>query len=1041
MTKYALQTMVLVAMLLTGALPSRAQSPTASPISFTFTYQVNTTPFPAPAKLTATLPKTAAVGYTLTAAAASTPLGWLTVTPDSGASPLALTVTVNPTGLSPGSYSGTITIGTFPASGTTIIPVTLSISNPPSALIVSPPFPVPSYYTPQLSGSNASVRFDYTTGQSGTLPLMAELDVASNGGIIPFSVVAVAGSKAAAWLRINVSNQLPNSHTSGVALSGSYVPIDISIDFAALSTLDVGSYPGTITFTNNTTGGTAIVNVNLNVSAGAPKVDSIFPASVIASPATGRVPPVITIYGNNFFSNSSVRLMRDGNVPFPDLPATLLSRKVLQARLDPNFLTTPGTFTLTVANTKTLADPNPHEDSIAFTVVDSTIPMINSVVNSASYLKTATQTGSAPDPVPSAGTGTSVSPREIITIFGQNLGPADVTQAQASTGLFPNTYPSQVTVGTAPNTTTYQVIFTFGVDPTCMGPACPSPAPLVAAPLIMVSNNQINALVPVPPLALAAAGLNAWVQIVETISTVAGDNIVSTAWLPVTVVPADPGAFTFGGLGLGQAAVLNYDAVAGYSINSAKNPAPKGSTISLYATGLGDLMTGVRVDVTDSSATPQKISKSFGLVINANPAATASLIITPMSPPAGIQNSPYLATTLQATGGTPPYQWSVAPGLPPGMSLNSAGLLTGTPTIAGLYTMAVAVTDSSLPKLPAVSASYAITIFSPIVTITTVAVPGGVQSETYTSITLQAAGGSAPYQWSAISGLPPGLSLNPAGLLAGTPTSANAYTVSVQVQDNSTPPATATVTYPLTIAAAGQMAIISAPPPSGVVSVPYITTAFKVQGGTLPLTWFAAVLPAGLSLDLVKGVLSGTPLVAGTTSVTVTVIDSAAPMLIATYTYSLTVAPALAITTAALAPLLPVPQQYVAYAALTMQAQGGTPPYTWTASGLPPGLILNAGTGMLSGVPTTPVFLPLPDGAVALGAVYLNDNTYRVDIDGQPAVTSYAGASQGSVAGLVQINAIVPPTARTGAAISVTVSIGSAASARRSQLGVTIAVK
>jgi uncharacterized protein (TIGR03437 family) len=845
MTKYALKTMVLVAMLFTGALPSRAQSPTTSPTAFTFTYRVNTTPLPAPAKLTATLPKSAVTGYTLTAATASTPLGWLTVTPDSGASPLALTVTVNPTGLSPGSYSGTITIGTFPVSGTTTIPVTLSISNPPSALIVSPPFPVPSYYTPDGSGANASVRFDYTTGQSGTLPLIAVLVVASNGGIVPFSVVAAAGTKAAAWLRINVSNQLPNFQTSGVALSGSYVPINISIDFAALSTLDVGSYPGSITFTNNTTSGATVVNVNLNVSAGAPKVDSIFPASVVAGPAASRVPPVITIYGNNFFSNSSVRLTRDGNIPFPDLPATLLSRKVLQAKVDPSYLTSPGTFTLTVANTKTLADPNPHEDSIAFTAVDSTIPIINSIVNSASYLKTATQTGSAPDPVPASGTGTSVSPREIVTIFGQNLGPSDLTQAQASTGLFPNAYPLQVTAGT----TKYEAFFTFGVDPT-----------LVAAPLIMVSSNQINALVPVPPppLVLTAAGLNARVRVTETNATGAS---VSTDWLPVTVVPADPGAFTFGGLGLGQAAVLNYDAVAGYSINSAKSPAAKGSTISVYATGMGDLMTGVTVTVTDSSAIQQKDSKTFGLVVSASP-----------------------------------------------------------PIIAA---------------------------------------PGG-------------------------------------------------------------------------------MAIISPLLPSGVVNVLYTATTLQVQGGTLPLNWFAWGLPAGLSLNTVTGVLSGTPGAAGTTSVTVTVMDSAVPALFATYTSSLTIAPAFAITTSG---PLPAGQQYVPYSTPAMQAQGGTPPYKWTASGLPPGLILNSSTGALSGVPTTEVYLPMPDGAVALGAVYLADNTYRVDIDGQPAVTSYAGASQGSVAGLVQVNAIVPPTARTGAAISLTVSIGSAANARRSQLGVTLAVK
>jgi hypothetical protein len=235
------------------------------------------------------------------------------------------------------------------------------------------------------------------------------------------------------------------------------------------------------------------------------------------------------------------------------------------------------------------------------------------------------------------------------------------------------------------------------------------------------------------------------------------------------------------------------------------------------------------------------------------------------------------------------------------------------------------------------------------------------------------------------------------------------------------------------------MAITSPTLPTGAVNLAYTTTPLQIQGGTLPLNWTTSPLPAGLSLDPVKGVLSGTPGIAGTTAVTVTVFDSAVPALMASHTYSLTVAPALAIITPG--PLPAGQQQYVAYPALTMQAQGGTPPYKWTASGLPPGLILNSATGVLSGVPTTGVYLPLPDGAVALGAVYLADNTYRIDIDGQPAVTSYAGASQGSVAGLVQINAIVPPTARTGAAISVTVSIGSATSARRSQLGVTLAVK
>src|SRR5450759_510094 len=107
MQTHGLKTVVLAALILLGAETLRAQ-PTANPTAFSFTYQVNSTTLPAAGKLTATLGKSTATGYTVTASV-SPPMGWLTVTPGSGASPLALTVTVNPTSLSPGSYSGVIT--------------------------------------------------------------------------------------------------------------------------------------------------------------------------------------------------------------------------------------------------------------------------------------------------------------------------------------------------------------------------------------------------------------------------------------------------------------------------------------------------------------------------------------------------------------------------------------------------------------------------------------------------------------------------------------------------------------------------------------------------------------------------------------------------------------------------------------------------------------------------------------------------------------------------------------------------------------------
>ena len=229
---FGLQAAILAVLVFPGVETLRAQ-PTASPTSFSFTYQVNSATLPAAGKLTATLPKTAATGYTLTASVTPV-MGWLTVTPGSGSSPLTLTVTVNPTGLSPGSYSGVITLGTNPGSSTTLVPVTLSISNPPSSIAVSPASTVTNY-TPGVSGANPTLAFNYTTGQTNALPVSTELDVASNGGIIPFTVAAVSGSKTVTWLKINVANQLPNLQTSGVALSGSYVPIYVTIDFNALS--------------------------------------------------------------------------------------------------------------------------------------------------------------------------------------------------------------------------------------------------------------------------------------------------------------------------------------------------------------------------------------------------------------------------------------------------------------------------------------------------------------------------------------------------------------------------------------------------------------------------------------------------------------------------------------------------------------------------------------------------------------------------------------------------------------------------------------
>ena len=69
--------------------------------------------------------------------------------------------------------------------------------------------------------------------------------------------------------------------------------------------------------------------------------------------------------------------------------------------------------------------------------------------------------------------------------------------------------------------------------------------------------------------------------------------------------------------------------------------------------------------------------------------------ITTSSPlPAGTVGSAY-SQTIAATGGTPSYTWSLTSGSCPGLSLSSGGVLSGTPTAAGVCSLTIRCTDAT----------------------------------------------------------------------------------------------------------------------------------------------------------------------------------------------------------------------------------------------------------------------------------------------------------------------------------------------------------
>jgi uncharacterized protein (TIGR03437 family) len=139
--------------------------------------------------------------------------------------------------------------------------------------------------------------------------------------------------------------------------------------------------------------------------------------------------------------------------------------------------------------------------------------------------------------------GFRVAPLELVTIFGDNIGPSSLLTGEPdSSGALPTSLGgTRVLFDTTP------------------------------APIVYTARNQLSAVIPV-----SVAGKTSTVVWVEK-------NGATVAAVSVSAGDTAPALFTSDSSGKGQVAAFNQD----FSINSPSNPAAPGSVVVLYGTGAG----------------------------------------------------------------------------------------------------------------------------------------------------------------------------------------------------------------------------------------------------------------------------------------------------------------------------------------------------------------------------------------------------------------------------------------------------------------------
>ncbi len=289
--------------------------------------------------------------------------------------------------------------------------------------------------------------------------------------------------------------------------------------------------------------------------------------------------------------------------------------------------------------------------------------------------------------------------------------------------------------------------------------------------------------------------------------------------------------------------------------------------------------------------------------------------------------------------------WSQASGavLPPGLTVSSTGVLSGTPTTVGNYTFLL---DVQIPNTTITTNQlFTMSVYAGQATIQTTSLPVIFLQKPYSAMVT---GSPSGITWVLTGMLPPGITFNSAtGAFGGSTIEPIATYGTFPIQIQATYPNYLSASRAFTLYVSnGALTVLQTTLPSAVQGSPYTATVVA-SGGIPPYQWsIASTSTLGLSIGGLTGIISGTPQTAGNLLVPVILSDSSGASL--QVNLNLFVANGLSVTTTSL------PNGIVGSAySQSLVSGGGQSPYTWAlASGsLPPGLALSS-AGVISGTPT-----------------------------------------------------------------------------------------